>query len=99
MSPELWEKNYVILAISSDVRLALPFSHGDLLSSECGGLLKGGFYYIWIAYIWADVESPYGPAPMIPRSHFDIGLILRCTICTINARSEISSCDACPSYG
>src|SRR4029450_11666345 len=44
----LWDKNYVILAIPADVRLALPFSHGSLLSSERGGSLKGGSYFIWM---------------------------------------------------
>jgi len=38
----LWHDNYVILAIPSDVRLALLFSHGSLLSGERGGSLKGG---------------------------------------------------------
>src|SRR5262245_25585636 len=38
----LWPKNHVILTIPADVRLALPVSHENLLSSERGGSLKGG---------------------------------------------------------
>src|SRR5215471_18832975 len=39
----LWDENNVILAIPADVRLALPVSHENLLPSERGGSLKGGF--------------------------------------------------------
>jgi len=42
----LWDKNYGILAVPADVRLALPFSPGDLLASERGGALQGGLYDI-----------------------------------------------------
>src|SRR5467141_1412870 len=56
----LWDKNYVILAIPSDVRLALPFSHRDLLSSERGGSLKGGLYYI---SVHDGTAEPLGVSP------------------------------------
>src|SRR4029450_10488176 len=39
---ELRHKNNVILAVPTDVRLALPVSHENLLPSERGGSLKGG---------------------------------------------------------
>ena len=41
----LWDKNYVILAVPADVRLALPCSPGDLLASERGGSSKGGLLH------------------------------------------------------
>jgi hypothetical protein len=56
----LWDKNYVILAVPSDVRLALPFSHGDLLSSERGGSSKGGLSYI---SVHDGTAEPLGVSP------------------------------------
>jgi len=38
----LWDENNVLLTIPTDVRLALPVSHENLLLSERGGSLKGG---------------------------------------------------------
>jgi hypothetical protein len=41
-APVLGHEHYVRLAVPSHMRLALPFSHGDLLSGERGGSVKGG---------------------------------------------------------
>jgi hypothetical protein len=56
----LWDKNSVRLAVPSDVRWALPFSHRDLLSSERGGSLKGGLYDI---AVHDGTAEPLGVSP------------------------------------
>jgi len=45
----LWDENKVILAIPADVRWALPVSHENLLPSDRGGSLQGG----WLLQFYA----------------------------------------------
>jgi hypothetical protein len=56
----LWDKHSVLLAIPSDVRVALPCAHGDLLASARDGSLKGGLYYL---LMHDGTAEPRGVAP------------------------------------